>query len=229
MLAETEDAGLRDRRHELIAAAHGRTLELGAGTGLNLDPLSRGRHRAHPDRAVRADGPPAPRAGRRLGPREAEVVVAGSRAAALRRRLVRHGRLDARPLHRRRRAGDPRRDRSRSPPRRAAAVLRARPQRRALSRPLAGPARAALALRRPRLPAQPRHRRGDRRLPARGSNGSSTEPCGSRRRSSARWRPARRSPRARRRAGLQRIARPERNGSRPPTNRRRGTCPISSC
>ena len=36
MLAETEDAGLRDQRHELIAGAGGRTLELGAGTGLNL-------------------------------------------------------------------------------------------------------------------------------------------------------------------------------------------------
>jgi len=37
MGAATEEAGLRDRRVELIAEASGRTLELGAGTGLNLD------------------------------------------------------------------------------------------------------------------------------------------------------------------------------------------------
>lgn len=37
MLAATEEAGLRDRRRELLAQARGATLELGAGTGLNLD------------------------------------------------------------------------------------------------------------------------------------------------------------------------------------------------
>lgn len=36
-LAATEEAGLRDRRRELLAQARGATLELGAGTGLNLD------------------------------------------------------------------------------------------------------------------------------------------------------------------------------------------------
>jgi ubiquinone/menaquinone biosynthesis C-methylase UbiE len=36
MLRGTEDAGLRDMRAELLAGARGRTLELGAGTGLNL-------------------------------------------------------------------------------------------------------------------------------------------------------------------------------------------------
>jgi SAM-dependent methyltransferase len=36
-LKGTEEAGLRERRHELLAQARGRTLELGAGTGLNLD------------------------------------------------------------------------------------------------------------------------------------------------------------------------------------------------
>ena len=36
VLAATEDAGLRARRHELLADARGRTLEIGAGTGLNL-------------------------------------------------------------------------------------------------------------------------------------------------------------------------------------------------
>ena len=37
MLAASEDAGLRERRRELLAQATGRTLELGAGTGVNLD------------------------------------------------------------------------------------------------------------------------------------------------------------------------------------------------
>ena len=36
MLAATEEAGLRDRRRALLERARGRTLELGAGTGLNL-------------------------------------------------------------------------------------------------------------------------------------------------------------------------------------------------
>lgn len=33
----TEEAGLREMRHELLAEARGRVLELGAGTGLNLE------------------------------------------------------------------------------------------------------------------------------------------------------------------------------------------------
>src|SRR3954464_2828081 len=36
-LAPAEDAGLRDMRRELLAEARGRCLEVGAGTGLNLD------------------------------------------------------------------------------------------------------------------------------------------------------------------------------------------------
>jgi ubiquinone/menaquinone biosynthesis C-methylase UbiE len=36
MLAATEKAGMRDERHELLSRASGRTIELGAGTGLNL-------------------------------------------------------------------------------------------------------------------------------------------------------------------------------------------------
>ena len=36
-LAPPEDAGLRDMRRELLAQAGGRCLEVGAGTGLNLD------------------------------------------------------------------------------------------------------------------------------------------------------------------------------------------------
>jgi len=36
MMAATEDAGLRERRAAVVSGAQGRTLELGAGTGLNL-------------------------------------------------------------------------------------------------------------------------------------------------------------------------------------------------
>lgn len=36
-LAASEEAGIRDRRAELLAGAAGRTLEIGAGTGLNRD------------------------------------------------------------------------------------------------------------------------------------------------------------------------------------------------
>ncbi len=35
-LARSEEAGVREMRRELLATAHGRVLELGAGTGLNL-------------------------------------------------------------------------------------------------------------------------------------------------------------------------------------------------
>jgi ubiquinone/menaquinone biosynthesis C-methylase UbiE len=36
MLAGTEKAGLAERRHELLASADGRVIEIGAGTGINL-------------------------------------------------------------------------------------------------------------------------------------------------------------------------------------------------
>jgi ubiquinone/menaquinone biosynthesis C-methylase UbiE len=38
----TEEAGLREMRHELLAQARGRVLELGAGTGLNLEHYPKG-------------------------------------------------------------------------------------------------------------------------------------------------------------------------------------------
>jgi ubiquinone/menaquinone biosynthesis C-methylase UbiE len=37
LMASTEEAGLRDIRAELLARAQGETLEIGAGTGLNLE------------------------------------------------------------------------------------------------------------------------------------------------------------------------------------------------
>ena len=36
MLASTEEAGLRDARHDIVGGAHGEVLEVGAGTGLNF-------------------------------------------------------------------------------------------------------------------------------------------------------------------------------------------------
>lgn len=36
-MKSSEEAGMRQRRHELLARARGRVLELGAGTGLNLE------------------------------------------------------------------------------------------------------------------------------------------------------------------------------------------------
>ena len=37
LMSGSEEAGLADRRHELLAQANGRVLEIGAGTGLNLE------------------------------------------------------------------------------------------------------------------------------------------------------------------------------------------------
>ena len=37
MLKDTEEAGLRDHRRAIVGRARGRVLEIGAGTGLNLD------------------------------------------------------------------------------------------------------------------------------------------------------------------------------------------------
>ncbi|HEV2061433.1 MAG TPA: class I SAM-dependent methyltransferase [Solirubrobacteraceae bacterium] len=37
MMASTEDAGLRDHRRAIVGRARGRVLEIGAGTGLNLE------------------------------------------------------------------------------------------------------------------------------------------------------------------------------------------------
>lgn len=42
LLASTEDAGLRSMRADLIGGARGRTLEIGAGTGLNLPHYTEG-------------------------------------------------------------------------------------------------------------------------------------------------------------------------------------------
>ena len=70
LLSGTERAGLRDMRAELLAGARGRTLELGAGTGLNLPHYTEAvtelvltepdPHMARRLRARLDDEPPAP-------------------------------------------------------------------------------------------------------------------------------------------------------------------------
>jgi ubiquinone/menaquinone biosynthesis C-methylase UbiE len=60
----TEAAGIRDERHELLAQAQGATIEIGAGTGLNLDHYPESVTRlvlAEPDEHMRR------RLGRRAG------------------------------------------------------------------------------------------------------------------------------------------------------------------
>ena len=64
-----EDAGLRERRRALLARARGRTLEIGAGTGVNLEALPGLRDRAGVDGAGRPHAPAAAEAARRGRPR----------------------------------------------------------------------------------------------------------------------------------------------------------------
>jgi ubiquinone/menaquinone biosynthesis C-methylase UbiE len=80
LLNSTEDAGLREMRGELLAAAEGRTLELGAGTGLNLE-----HYPAAVERLVVTE--PDPHMARRLrariaaeGDRDVEVVECDAEA-----------------------------------------------------------------------------------------------------------------------------------------------------
>ncbi len=52
LLKGTEEAGLRERRHETLAAARGTTIDIGAGTGANLELFPDGLERvvmAEPD------------------------------------------------------------------------------------------------------------------------------------------------------------------------------------
>lgn len=52
LLKGTEEAGLRERRRETLSAAYGRTIDIGAGTGANLDLFPAGLERivmAEPD------------------------------------------------------------------------------------------------------------------------------------------------------------------------------------
>ncbi|HEX6712080.1 MAG TPA: class I SAM-dependent methyltransferase [Thermoleophilaceae bacterium] len=71
----SEEAGVQEERRQLLASAHGATIEIGAGTGLNIEHYPEAVTRlvlAEPDRHMRA------RLSRRLDglPRAAEIVDA---------------------------------------------------------------------------------------------------------------------------------------------------------
>ena len=93
-----ERLGMARRRRDLLADAEGRVLEIGAGTGLNL------RHYRDPVKALVLTEPVEPMARalerrvRLMGRRGGGSSGVG-RGASLRRRLVRHGRLDDGALH----------------------------------------------------------------------------------------------------------------------------------
>ena len=94
-----ERAGMRRHRRDLLALARGRTLEIGSGTGLN-SALPRRPRRAHPHRA---DASMRRRLKKRCAARpQREGARCPGGAAAVRRRLDRHGRLDARAVYGRR-------------------------------------------------------------------------------------------------------------------------------
>ena len=79
--ARAERAGLADLRAAVLAEATGRTLELGAGTGLERGPLSGRRHRCRAHRARPAHGAAtAGEARRRTTPVRVRAVEAGAEA-----------------------------------------------------------------------------------------------------------------------------------------------------
>ena len=75
LMKGSEDAGLRDERQALLARAKGRTLEIGAGTGINLELYPESVSElvlTEPDAHMRR------RLQRKIAPLDAEVVDAGA-------------------------------------------------------------------------------------------------------------------------------------------------------
>jgi SAM-dependent methyltransferase len=158
---QLEREGGAELRRELLISARGRTLELGAGTGLNLEHYPTTIEElvlTDPDphmltqlrRRVARDG------------RQAQLVQAAAERLPFPDKL-RHGRIDLGALHRRRPRPLARRDPARAQARRTPPLPRARPLRRkrtnrTLARPR-DPVRAQGDLRLPPKPQNPRHDR----------------------------------------------------------------------
>ena len=109
VMAKTEKAGLAAHRQALLAEATGDVLEIGAGTGANLLYYGEG------VRTLTLTEPEKPMVRRlqKRHPRAAagrEAAARARRGPALQRRQLRHRRLDARAVHRRRPASRPARD-----------------------------------------------------------------------------------------------------------------------
>jgi hypothetical protein len=158
-LKATEENGLGAMRGELLAEARGRVIEIGAGTGVNLELYGDG---VEDLTLVEPDPHMGAQLRKRLADRHGDPLPAQLVAAP----------AEALPF------GDDTFDTAvatlvlctipdpvaaidemaRPAARRPIALHRARPRRGRLERPLAGPPREALALRRRRLPLQPRHR-----------------------------------------------------------------------
>ena len=178
----SEEAGMRDERRQLLAGAEGATIEIGAGTGLNLEHYPEAVTRlvlAEPDRYMR----------RRLGERVDGFAGGGSRrcagrATALPGRHLRHGGCDAGPVQRARPGGGAGGDRACAEAERASPLPRARPLRRPEGGETAGPDQACLQP--GRLQSQPATRWQRSRHQRSGSSRSSTARCRRRRSSSAR-------------------------------------------
>ncbi len=120
-----ERAGLRAQRKELLSRARGCTVEIGSGTGLNLP--------YYPDDIdelvlAEPDAPMRSRLEKKLRQRPAGTATRhASRAAALRRRLGGHSRVDLRVVHGRCSRPRPAGSRTGVTARRTVALHRARP------------------------------------------------------------------------------------------------------
>ena len=172
-------------RRETLAQASGRTIDLGAGTGVNLGLFPEAVTElvlAEPDPHMLAKLRAKVTRGR--GNRDRPGA---SREPALRGRQLRHGRLHPGALHGAGSGSLAERGGPSAPARRPAALRRARPRRGARPGALAGPPRGALALPRRRLSLQPRHHRHDRSVSRSSSIGRSVANCPKRPRSCARW------------------------------------------
>ena len=136
--AKSEKAGLASHRQLLLAGASGRVLEIGAGTGANLQYYGRG---VESLTLTEPEEPMLKRLQRRARDEapNATVLRAPAEDLPFEDACVRHGRLDPRPLRRGRPAAGTQGAPPRAPPRRSAALHRARSLRRRRRGAIPGP------------------------------------------------------------------------------------------